>query len=240
VSALRRGLLVPGLFVVVGGAVLLGLGTWQIERKVWKEALIATLTQRLNAVPVALPPPDAWPRLTADDAEFTRVRIRLEFPDAKDATVYTSGSALRDDVKGQGYFVFALARLPGGQQVVVNRGYAPDRIYPRPSGPLDIIGVLRWPESSSWFVNDRDAAGTTWFRRDQRLMAEFNGWGPVAPFYIEQEGPVPPGGRPHPTALKVTLRNDHLQYAITWYSLALVLLIVFAVWARGRRRAAQP
>ena len=72
------------------------------------------------------------------------------------------------------------------------------------------------------------------------------GWGAVAPFYIEQEAPVPPGGLPHPAPLKVQLRNEHLQYAITWYGLAAVLVVMFAVWAwpprarAARRVAARP
>jgi cytochrome oxidase assembly protein ShyY1 len=74
-------------------------------------------------------------------------------------------------------------------------------------------------------------------------MAQASGWGQVgsqadqiAPFYIEQEGPVPPGGLPHPSVLRVKLRNDHLQYAITWFGLAIVMAIMFAAWARRQRR----
>ena len=69
-------------------------------------------------------------------------------------------------------------------------------------------------------------------------MARRKTWGTVAPFYIEQEAPVPPGGLPHPAPLKVQLRNDHLQYAITWYGLALVLVVMSAVWVARRRREA--
>ena len=75
----------------------------------------------------------------------------------------------------------------------------------------------------------------------RRRWRSVKGWGTVAPFYIEQEAPVPPGGLPHPAPLKVQLRNDHLQYAITWYGLAAVLVVMFAIWAvaaaheRGRK-----
>ena len=58
----------------------------------------------------------------------------------------------------------------------------------------------------------------------------------MAPFYIEQEAPVPPGGLPHPAPLNVHLRNEHLQYAITWYGLAAVLAVMFVIWALRRRR----
>ena len=65
-------------------------------------------------------------------------------------------------------------------------------------------------------------------------MAAAKGWGPVAPFFIDQEAPEPPGGLPRPGRIRSNLPNNHLQYALTWYGLALVLVVVFVVWARGR------
>ncbi len=233
-TARRRGLLVPVAFVLVGLAVLLSLGTWQVERKAWKEMLIATLDQRVSAEPVELPPPVTWRTLSPESDEFRRVRLRVDFG-GDDALVYTSGSGLRDDVKSPGYFVFALGRLPDGGRVVVNRGYAKDRAYPVRTGTQELVGALRWPEASPWFVTDHDAAADTWYVRDHRLMARVRGWGEVAPFYVEQEAPVPPGGVPHPAPLRVNLPNHHLQYALTWYGLALVLVAVFAAWLVHRR-----
>jgi cytochrome oxidase assembly protein ShyY1 len=232
------GLSAPGALALLGLIVLLGLGTWQIERRAWKEALIATLDKRLNDAPVAMPPPEEWAGMTAENSEFTRVRLHVEFANASDALVYTSGSSIRDDVKGTGYFVFSLARLATGQQIVVNRGYTPGRTYPVASGPTDIVGYLRWPETLSWFVAAHDAKGEVWTVRDPQMMAAIKGWGPVAPIYIEQEAPVPPSGLPHPAALTVRLRNEHLQYAITWYGLAGVLVVMFAIWAVRRNRLA--
>ena len=231
----RGDLLVPGAAALAALVVLIGLGTWQLERKAWKESLIATLERRLNDVPVALPPSTEWAAMTPENSEFTRVRMRAEFLKDSDALVYTSGSAIRDDVKGSGYFVFSPAHLPGGQQVVVNRGFVPSRAYPAESGLQDIVGSIRWPEAPSFFVSDHDAAGDIWMVRDPSAMARVKTWGTVAPFYIEQEAPVPPGGLPHPAPLKVQLRNDHLHYAITWYGLAAVLVVMFAIWASRRR-----
>jgi len=229
-------MLVPGTVALAALVVLLGLGTWQLERKAWKEALIVTLDRRLNDAPITLPPPYEWTGMTPENSEFTRVRLSLEFPKTGDALVYTSGSAIRDDVKGAGYFVFSPARLPNGQQVVVNRGFVPNRSYPVAAGTADIVGALRWPEAGSAFVADHDAAGDVWMVRDPAAMAQQKGWGAVAPFYVEQEAPMPPGGLPHPAPLKVQLRNDHLQYAVTWYGLAAVLVVMFAIWAVRHRR----
>ena len=236
----RRGILVPAAVAVAALIVLLGLGTWQLERKAWKEALIATLDRRLNDAPIGLPPPTEWTGMTPENSEFTRVRLHVEFPKAADALVFTSGSAIRDDVKDTGYFVFSPARLPNGQQVVVNRGFVPDRSYPVAAGAADIVGALSWPEAGSAFVSDHDAAGDVWMVRDPAAMAQWKGWGAVAPFYLEQEAPVPPGGLPHPAPLQVRLRNDHLQYAVTWYGLAAVLVVMFVIWAARRRHDEAP
>ena len=236
-TSARRPMLIPAVFTLASLAVLIALGTWQLQRKSWKDALIANLTERLAAAPVALPPPAQWGSLTPDNAEFRRVRLQADFR-ADDALAYTSGSALRDDVKSPGYFVFSAARLVGGQHVVVNRGYTKERSYPVRSGPEEIVGVLRWPEPSSWFVADHDTRADLWYVRDHRLMARTRGWGEVAPFYVEQEAPVPPGGAPHPAPLHVNLPNHHLQYALTWYGLALVLVAVFAAWVVHRGRPA--
>jgi cytochrome oxidase assembly protein ShyY1 len=231
-----RGLVVPAVAALLALALLLGLGTWQLERKAWKESLIATLDRRLNETPIALPPPAEWAAMTPDNSEFMRVRVPVQFLKQSDALVYTSGSAIRDDVKAAGYFVFSPALGPEGRQVVVNRGYVPARSYPAAAGVIEIVGAVRFPEQPTWFVGAHDAAGEIWTVRDTALMAKVKGWGAVAPFYIEQASPEPPGGLPHPAPLKVKLRNDHLQYAITWYGLAAVLAVMFSIWAARRRR----
>ncbi len=235
----------PLLFVLVALVTFIGLGTWQLQRKAWKEALIATLEQRLAANPVALPPPQRWSSLDPADDEFRRVKFSAVFVPGQEALVYGSGSSLRSDVSGPGYWVFAPARLAGGNLVVVNRGFVPERqrdpksrVAGEIGGPLEMVGVMRWPESRGIFTAKGDTARNLWFVRDQVAIAAAKGWDEVAPFYIELESPLPPGGVPRAGALKVELRNVHLQYAITWYALAGVVAVMFGLWLRGRRRAA--
>jgi cytochrome oxidase assembly protein ShyY1 len=137
--------------------------------------------------------------------------------------------------------VFAPARTPGGAVVVVNRGFTPERPGPadrdaRPTGVIDMVGALRWPEGEGWFVRPYDAGADLWLVRDHLGMAVQNRWGRVAPFYIELESPAPSGGVPRPGPLTVRLRNEHLQYAITWFALALVTAVMFVLWLRSRAR----
>jgi surfeit locus 1 family protein len=232
-----RGLFMPIVSTSIAFAILVGLGAWQLQRKHWKEGLVDSMTARFLAPPENLPEPAKWAAMTAENSEFLRVKIDADFLPTKDAFAYIAGSALRGDIKSPGYFVFHPAKLPDGRVVVVNRGYVPlDYVTQSPPGRVELTGYLRWPEPKSSFVASSDDKGETWFVRDQRAMAAARGWGEVAPFYIDQEAPVPQGGLPRPAKLRVTLRNDHLGYALTWFGLAAVLAVVFAVWAFGRRR----
>jgi cytochrome oxidase assembly protein ShyY1 len=232
-----RNLIGPAIVAAGAFAVLVSLGVWQLQRKAWKEGLIETVSQRAVARPIDLPAPAAWDALMPSADEFRRVKLRAQFVDgAKPAFVFTGGSALRDDIKMPGYFVFAPAKLSNGKIVAINRGYSEQPDAKPVKGNVDIVGYVRFPESGSLFVADHDAAGTTWFVRDQRAMAKELNWGEVAPFYIDQESPVPTGGVPKPGPLKVQLRNDHLGYALTWFGLAAGLAAVFGVWVFAQRR----
>jgi surfeit locus 1 family protein len=240
-----RSLAVPGALALVGVAVLIGLGTWQIERKAWKENLNSTLSERLRAAPAPLPAPATWSTLTPAQDEFRRVEFPASFLHDREVVVYSAGSAFRPDVSGPGYWVFTPAQLPDGRVVMVDRGFVPEaRRTPvaRPQGQVPgevrILGVLRWPEHPGWFTPEPQPAANLWFHRDPAGMARAKGVGPVAPFYVAQEGPVPPGGLPKPGPLAANLRDPHLQYALTWYGLAVVLIVVFVSFVISRRRAA--
>ncbi|HVZ54681.1 MAG TPA: SURF1 family protein [Pseudolabrys sp.] len=243
VQKVRGGVVAATVSALLVLAILIGLGVWQLERKVWKENLIATMTARLDGAPRPLPPRADWPGLNPDRDEYTRVHFAAEFIDGQEALVYAAGSGVRPDIKGPGYFVFAPARLADGSVVVVDRGFVPPdrkdiatRTQGTPHGSIDIVGVMRWPESRGAFTPPDDLKTNVWYLRDPAAMAQAKHWGAIAPFYIDQEAPVPPGGWPKPGKLAVHLPDNHLQYAITWFGLALGLAGVYAVWLAGRLR----
>jgi surfeit locus 1 family protein len=242
---MKRGskVIEAAVLTAAGIAILIGLGIWQLDRKVWKENLIATLDERLARAPADLPPREDWTRLTPDRDEYTRVKFPAEFMPGEEALVYTAGSAFRPDVQGPGYWVFAPARLAGGSIVVVDRGFVPyDRKDPAaraqgaPLGSIDIVGVMRWPEARGMFTPNDEPQNNVWYLRDPKAIAAAKKWDAPAPFYIEQESPVPPGGLPKAGKLVVSLPDDHLQYALTWFGLALGLAGVYVTWLVGRLR----
>ena len=243
-GASRHGLVVPAVATLAALAVLISLGTWQLERRSWKEALIARLEERVAAAPTDLPARASWERLEADDREFRRVTVSAAFVPGEEALVYTAGSGLRPDISGPGYWVFAPARLADGSVVVVNRGFVPEgrqdpktRPDGQAAGTLALVGVMRWPEARGLFTPADNPDRNLWFVRDHRAIAAARQWGVVAPFFIDQEAPLPPGGLPKAGRVTPRLPNNHLQYALTWSGLALVLVVVFVAWTRSRRPA---
>src|SRR3984885_4065025 len=243
-----------GLFTLAMVAAFIGLGVWQLQRRVEKHAVIEALTERLAATPVPLPPAAAWSSLNAEKDEFRRVNFRATFGAGSDVMVYSSGSAVRDDVSGPGTWAFMPARLPTGEIVVINAGFVQNAMQDRAqqdravtrlitAAPVMLSGYIRFPEAAGVLTPPENLVKRLWFTRDHLAMARALGWGadgrPVAPFYIDLEQPVPASGIPKPGPLQVHLKDDHMQYAITWFGLAGAVVIAFGVWLFGQKRARQ-
>jgi len=248
IKARRRGLAGFGIFTLAMVAVFVGLGLWQLQRRVEKHALIAALTDRLAAAPGALPSPSEWSTLTPAQDEFRRVSFTATYASVPDAMVYSSGSSVREDVSGSGTWAFMPVRLANGETVVINAGFVQNTMQDRgqedravhrlvTGEPVTLTGYLRFPEAAGLLTPAEDTRKRLWFTRDHLAMARALGWGNVAPFYIDLERPVPESGIPKPGPLEVHLKDDHLQYAITWFALAGAVVIAFGVWLRGRRAA---
>ncbi|MCK1547338.1 SURF1 family protein [Bradyrhizobium sp. 147] len=239
------------LFTLLLTAVFVGLGFWQLQRRTAKHELIAALTERLATAPVALPAPAQWAALNRARDEFRRVSFSATYVPLPDAMVYSSGSAVRKDASGPGTWAFLPARLPSGEMVVIDAGFVENTMQDRgvedravkqlvTGQPVVLTGYLRFPEAPGWLTPAENREKRLWFVRDHLAIASALGWGTVAPFYVDLEQPVPENGVPRPGPLDVHLKDDHLQYAITWFTLAGALLIAFAVWARGRQDRTHP
>jgi len=237
-----------GLFTLAMVAAFVALGLWQLQRRVEKHALIAALTERLAAAPGPLPLSVQWNVLTPERDEFRRVTFSATYA-KPDAMVYASGSAIREDMSGPVTWAFLPAKLPSGETVVVNTGFVENTMQDRAvedravarlldNGPVMLTGYLRFPESGGLFTPAANIGKRLWFARDVPDMARQLGWGVgesrLAPFYIDLESPAPPNGIPKPGPLHVHLKDDHMQYAITWFSLAFAVMIAFGVWWRRK------
>ena len=241
-----RSLIVLGVFAAIAFAILAGLGIWQLERRAWKDALIARVEAGLGGDPIAAPGPDTWPTLDPRDAEYQPVDAHGAFEHAREIHVVHTLVEPKGPAGGIGYQVFTPFRTEAGWWIYVNRGFVPreheDPLTRREGqieGETTVVGLLRAPSTRSWFMPGDDIAGNAWFSRDPSLFGAASGLPPdaVAPYIIDARfDPDLPGGLPQGGETIVSFPNSHLQYALTWLGLAAVLVGVFTAFAWRRLR----
>lgn len=224
-----RPLLWPTILTIFGLAILIGLGCWQIERLHWKLGKIADITSRMAAPAEPAPARDAWASLDLDALEYHHVELSGHYLNDRELYYFT-----QDDDGDAGYDIVTPFERADGSYVLVDRGFVPvDKrdVSTRAAGQIEgettVTGVARAPQSRSMFSADDDVAGNTWFTRDPAKMAAALKLAPVAPFYVEADRTANVGGLPIGGRTQVHLRNQHLEYALTWFGLALVLVAVY-------------
>ena len=247
-------LLAPALLSLAGVTVLIGLGTWQLNRKVWKEHIQATLKARGAAPPIAataiwpgLPCHDTHDTGLANPCEYQPVTLRGTFDHARERHIFTAAPNVAGMGQGRGYWVFTPLKLEAtGKTAFVNRGFVPEdrkepsqRVVGQTVQPVEVTGLYRSAQQRGMFDGQNDAPKNIWYVRapselwpaDPNAATLDDMWA-----YVDMTGPVPAGGYPVPLAGKVELTNRHLEYAITWYGLACTLAGVFTAFAVGRLR----
>lgn len=241
-----RGLIVPGLLSVIAFAILIGLGSWQLQRLGWKEELVVRAKGRSALAPVALPPQAEWRNPAWRDAEYRAYQTSGQFRHEFEVQVYTVLSGPKGTYAGAGYWVLTPLQLADQSFVIVNRGFVPlDRKEPasrpdsQPKGEVAVTGLLRLPEQPNAFTPSNDPARRAWFYRDPVEIARAFNLAPVAPFLLDAMDLPRAGALPQPNETKLDFVNNHLGYALTWFGLALTLVGVFAAFAWQRLSGAE-
>jgi len=225
-----RPRLVPTLIAIPGILLLLALGSWQVVRLQEKNAINAFRAERVAAPAVPLP-------ARVDDLaafEFRRVSVTGTF--LHDRELRLNARSQRGNT---GYDIITPLVRADGPPVLINRGWVPyDRKDPatrqagQVEGTVTVEGILRTEPRKGWLMPNNDAARNEWFWFDLAAMAQAAGVPDAARFYIEA-GPQPnPGGFPIGGQTIVELPNNHLQYALTWYALAIALAAIYIVSQR--------
>ncbi|MGA7806760.1 SURF1 family protein [Bradyrhizobium sp.] len=212
---------------ILVAAGFLALGVWQLERRVWKLGLIDQIEQRIHAAPVDLPGPDAWPSVTAARDGYRHVRAAGVLVPDHDTLVQAVTEL------GGGYWLMTPLRTDAGFTVLVNRGFVPPDYEPnQDSGSksrtrLEITGLLRMTEPHGGFLHANDPASNRWYSRDVEAISRAAGLDHVAPYFIDEDRS---GGTGVPVAglTVVSLPNNHLVYAMTWFALA--AMTIFAAF----------
>ncbi|MCF6445039.1 SURF1 family protein [Nereida sp. MMG025] len=221
-------LIAPLIFGAAGAAILISLGVWQMQRLEWKQGVLAEIQARINDAPVAVPvQPDP------EGDRFLPVAAQGEL----------TGEYLRVLVSqkrvGAGYRIISAFETEG-RRILVDRGFMPVQSDDTPAaqGQVAYVGNLHWPEEVDSYTPAPDLAQNLWFARDVPAMADALNTEPVL-LIARAATPADAAIAPLPVSTE-GIPNDHLNYAITWFSLAIVWLgmTAFLAW-RIRREQTQ-
>jgi surfeit locus 1 family protein len=211
---MTRRMIFPLLFGILGTAVLISLGVWQLQRLEWKQAILAEIDARMAAAPVGLP---AAPDPARD--RFLPVTATGTITDEEiDVLVSLKGT-------GPGYRIISAFETDDGRRILLDRGFVRDdrKDAPRPPVPgVTVTGNLHWPDEVDGYTPATDNARNIWFARDVPAMADALGTEPLMIILRTTSEPAP-AVAPLPLD-SAGIPNDHLGYAIQWFGLA-------AVWA---------
>ncbi|MFM9890688.1 MAG: SURF1 family protein [Rickettsiales bacterium] len=224
---------VAWLFFITGLAVTLGLGTWQVQRLQWKENLLATIAQANTDAPLIILPAT---ETELKPLEFRRVSIKGTWVPNVEFTLlprYFKGTV--------GYWVITPLKLTDGRVLLVNRGWVPTQkkdAEKRPEtsvkGRATVDGLLRVGPERSTFTPKNQPERNLWFGRDMAEMAANAKLENVVPAMLDVVGTQDVTHLPVPSDGIIRLRNDHLSYILTWYGIALGMLVIFVVYHRKK------
>lgn len=221
---------IPAAVLLLLAFCFIGLGIWQIERRAWKHELIASIDARIHKPAIAAPGPNDWPRFIASEEQYRHVRVEGRYIPDRDTRV----RAVSD--LGSGYWI--MSPLSTGEfTVLVNRGFVSQgaKERPVPSGRLNVTGLLRITEPKGGFLRSNDPARGRWYSRDVAAIAEARGLVLTAPYFIDAVATPEAKGYPIGGLTVVKFSDNHLVYALTWFTLA--VLCAAGVWRLVTRSA---
>lgn len=218
----------PTVFTIPALALLIALGSWQMQRLHWKEAIIVEREAALARAPLSV----ASIAGAGDALWFRPVSATGVF--LHDSEIYMDGKSYRSNPGGQ---VITPLRLDRGGVVFINRGWVPralrdpaQRAAGQIAGTVTVTGILRSSGRKSDWIPENIPTKDEWYSVDVDPMAKRLGLVGVRPFYIEAGATANPGGWPMGRKPVILLSNNHLQYALTWYSFAVVLLVIYFLY----------
>lgn len=225
-AARAGGYIFPVLLGLIGAAILCWLGIWQMQRLEWKEGKLAEIEARLAADDVGLP---IDPVFENDNYRGVEVGGQLVGPELH---VLTSLKP-----SGPGFRVIRKLELLDDRHILVDLGYVPEvnKSAERSNGAVFVQGNLIWPDETDGFTPEPNLERNIWFARDVEKMAAALG---TQPLMVAARSFVPEI-ETTPMPVSVNIPNDHLQYAITWFSLMVVwiLMTLYLLWRIKRANA---
>ena len=218
----------PTLFTIPALLVLIGLGSWQVERLNWKSQLIDLFDTRIAQDPVE--PPASLENVKK--WKYRRVQLVGVFQHEKE--ILMTGRTFEGSA---GFHVLTPMLMQDDRIIIVNRGWVPEKSRARGKRPetlieglVTVLGIVREDKRRGPFVPDNEPQNEVWLYVDTHQMASHREIVPVAPYYVDAIRAPGPYVLPIGASTEIAVRNEHLQYAVTWFLLAGTLLVIYVIY----------
>lgn len=217
----------PTLMTIPLLVCLIALGNWQLERLDWKLDLIEKIQIRATQTAGALPA-DAR---DLDDLEYYHVKIAGQFDHSQELTMYSVGP------NGEpGYDLYTPMIFEKGKSIIVNRGWIPEQLKEQNIRPTTLVseevslsGLLRKPWFKLWYGPENEPENNMWFYGDVDAMASQMGLSDYFPMYLYADKIVSDNRFPVAGRTEFNIVNNHLDYVMTWYGMAIVLVGIYLI-----------
>lgn len=224
--------LVPTIFTAFSLLVLLALGSWQLYRLNWKNNLIAEITERVAMTPIELPKGN----LDVESLKYRRALLKGHFLHDKEIHLFTGPIRMKGEL---GYNILTPLELQDGKVVLVNRGWVPSDKKEQSSRPetlikgeIQLVVMLQEGEKQGTFIPDNDTGRNLWFWIDMPAIASFTGKDFDNVYFRAIDDGKPSDILPVPGKSKIEIRNDHLKYAIIWFSFVIILSVIYTIYIK--------
>lgn len=231
--------IIPTIFTICALVVLVGMASWQVKRLLWKDALIKEINAKLEILPVKLNDLSfAKDEASFEQMQYRKFRIKGKFLHESEMHLFTGAREMKGDL---GYDILTPFILDNGEVVLVDRGWVPSDMKDQMSRPktlhegeAELVVMLHKGEvRPSAFTPNNDLLKNIWFWIDMPLINEVLKL-KLGNYYFREVavGYVGKDILPAPGKVNIELRNDHLEYAITWSLLAVILLVIYVLYVR--------
>lgn len=206
-------------------SLLISLGSWQMHRLTWKHELIERIESNVHAEPISAPNIKDWEIANQKAMEYRAVTVTGYYLNDKETHV----GALTE--KGSGYWIITPLKSNNGDIVFINRGYVgigerdpQKRITGQIDGEVNVTGLLRLTEPKGFFLRQNEPDKNIWHARDIKAFSNRLGLQNVPEYFIDANAEQNRADRPIGGMTVIKFADNHLAYALTWFSLAAMVL----------------
>ena len=207
--------------------VCFSLSLWQIKRLYWKNNLINNLELAYESKPINIK------TISGDLSNFRLRKIIAKGSFLNEKSMFLGPRVFKNNV---GYHLITPFMLDDNRSVLINRGWIKEKNFDVHNNKnIFLKGIIKESNKKNLFTPKNNQEKNMWYYINTEQMSEFTGLNLIKCIFIDLISSNDLKKFTIPNSSKVKLSNNHLQYAITWFFLGFVFLIMNYIYLRKQK-----